>query len=174
MSITPNVSSSDSKFSGQCCPQGSPWGRDSLHTWAVGPGRFSELWAASFPSGSVGGVPFPRQLPRAAQLPGRVSLQGCVEMTGKLGVSLLCPFLSTMQRRCSLQQGSSHPSLCHCPVLGQGHPSPCELLSCVGLNLGSYQEGIKVPALPTSSFLALWWGHPSHLPGPPQAEAQPR
>lgn len=74
-----------------------------------------------------------------------------------------------MQRRCTLQQGSSHPSLCHCPLLGQGHPSPCELLSCVGLNLGSHQEGIKVPALPTSSFLTLWWGRPSHLPGPPQA-----
>lgn len=74
-----------------------------------------------------------------------------------------------MQRRCTFQQGSSHPSLCHCPLLGQGHPSPCELLSCVGLNLGSHQEGIKVPALPTSSFLTLWWGCPSHLPGPPQA-----
>lgn len=130
---------SGSKFLGQCCPQGSLWGRDVLHVWSVGPGRFSELWAASFPSGSIGGVPFSRQLPWAAQLPGHVSFQGCDEMTGKLAmISLFSVIFSSFHH-----EGKVHIAAMQQPPLPvllspagakQGHP--LTLVSCVGRTRG--------------------------------------
>lgn len=143
-----------------------------LHVWSVGPGRFSELWAASFPSGSIGGVPFSRQLPWAAQLPGHVSFQGCDEMTGKLAmISLFSVIFSSFHH-----EGKVHIAAMQQPPLPvllspagakQGHP--LTLVSCMGSNSGSHQEGIRVPApFSRSSFLTLGWGVPSICPALPR------
>lgn len=49
----------------------------------------------------------------------------------------------------------------------QGHP--LTLVSCVGSNSGSHQEGIRVPApFSRSSFLTLGWGVPSICPALPR------
>lgn len=145
VSIMPNVSSGVTANSPAAAALRALSGEEMCCTHGLQVLGVSELWAASFPSGSIEGVVFSRQLPGAAQLAGHASLQGCDDTTGKLGVLDLSfvsfSLLSAVQGGCPLLQFSSHPSLCHCatppsvtvPCWGtarQGHPFT--LLSCLG------------------------------------------